>query len=172
MLLAGAPQSSRVCNARTRAWFRPETRLWGDDSHKVYYGISRYRPVLQAFLPQNSTEFRPRRCVCTAALGGAWGAKACSLARKPSVRELNRQAVVSRLDMRRQPPAQLVVVEIRMQIGQDRPPRLQRRDQLERLVDRQMGRMRPVAQRIDNPDVEVGKHRKAFGRQPDQIAGI
>src|SRR5262245_53123088 len=52
--------------------------------------------------------------------------------RSGAVRQLDRQAVVGRLDMRRQPPAQLVVVEVRMQIGQDRPPGLERLDQLQR----------------------------------------
>src|SRR5262245_45649053 len=92
--------------------------------------------------------------------------------RRPSVRKLDGQAVRGRLDMWRQPTAQLVIVEVRMQIGQDRPPRLECLDKLERLVDAEVRRMWLVAERVNDPDIEVGERREALGREPDQIAGI
>src|SRR5215470_232011 len=36
-----------------------ESRFRGDDSHKVYYGISRYTAVLQVFLRRNRQESQP-----------------------------------------------------------------------------------------------------------------
>src|SRR5262249_39206878 len=147
----------------------PESGLWGDDSHKVYYGISPYRAVLRGTLATKGKANRAGgSCFDAAAADG----ETYGQPRRPSVRKLDGQAVIGRLDMRRQPPAQLVIVEVRMQIGQDRPPRLERLDQLERLVDAEVRRMRLVAERVDDPDIKVGERREALGREPDQIAGI
>src|SRR5438874_11747446 len=81
-------------------------------------------------------------------------------------------AVVSRLDMRRQLALELVVVEIRMQVGEDRAARLDVLDPGERVLDTEMARLRPVAQRIHDPDVEPGERRGALGRHSAEVAGV
>ena len=93
-------------------------------------------------------------------------------ARHGVVGKLDAEPIVSRLDMGGSRLAQLVVVQVRMQIGQDRPPRPELLDQRERFVDAQMAGMRFVTQGVDDPDVEVGERREALRRQPDQVAGV
>ena len=61
--------------------------------------------------------------------------------------------------MGRQPAAQFLVVEVGVQVGQDRPPGLEPLDPGQRLVDAEMARMRRVAQRVDDPDIEARQRR-------------
>ena len=68
-------------------------------------------------------------------------------------------SVVARLDMRRQFLAQDVVVEIGVEVGQDGARGLEPLDPVERFGEREMTRMRPVAQRVDDPDVKAGEGR-------------
>ena len=68
--------------------------------------------------------------------------------------------------------AQHLVIEIGVQIGQDGAARLEPLDPGERVVEREMARVRPVAQRIDDPDVEAGERRDALRRQAAQVARI
>ena len=89
-----------------------------------------------------------------------------------SIGKLDADAVIGRLDMRRQLRAQRLVVEIGMQVGQDRALGLDALDPGERLGQAEMARMRRVAQRVDDPDVEPGQRRGAFGRQVAEVAGI
>ena len=65
-----------------------------------------------------------------------------------------RHAVESRGYMRGQPAAQHIVIEIGMQIGEDRAVRLHSLDPAQRIVDGEMAWMRRIAERIDDPDVE------------------
>ena len=74
--------------------------------------------------------------------------------------------------MRRHRLAHGLVIEIGVQVGQDRAPRLQPLDPGERVVEREMARVRPVAQRVHDPDVEVGQGRDARGRHAAEVAGI
>jgi hypothetical protein len=70
---------------------------------------------------------------------------------------LERQAVERRLHVRRQVPAQELVIEIGMQVGQDRSARLDTLDPGQRLVDTEVARVRPIAQRIDDPQLEASQ---------------
>src|SRR6266516_1871250 len=98
------------------------------------------------------------------------------LARSPSaergVRHDDLQAIEGGLDMRRQLAAQLVIIEIGMQIGQDRTGGFDAGDPTERVIDAEMARVRPIAQRVHNPDFGTGKRSNAGLRQPTQVAGI
>ena len=86
----------------------------------------------------------------------------------------------SRLRCRRRPARHwaaagarsVVVVEVGVQVGQDRAPRLEPLDPAQRLGQAEMAGVRPVAQRIDHPDIEAVERRDAFVRQAAQIAGI
>ena len=71
--------------------------------------------------------------------------------------------------MRRQLAAQLVIIEIGMQIGQDRTGGFDAGDPTERVIDAEMARVRPIAQRVHNPDFGTGKRSNAGLRQPTQI---
>ena len=68
--------------------------------------------------------------------------------------------------------AQRLVIEVGMQVGQDRALRLDPGDPGQRLVEIEMARMRRLAQRVDDPDVEAGQRRDAFGRQALDVGGI
>src|SRR5580700_828453 len=84
----------------------------------------------------------------------------------------NRHPVVGRLNIGRQLRIELLVIEIGVQIGQDGAPRLEAADPLQCIVEREMARVRPIAQRVDDPDVEAGQRRGAFRRHAGQVAGI
>ena len=55
--------------------------------------------------------------------------------------------------------AQTVVVEVDMEMGEDRTLRLQSFDPFKRLLDAKMTRMRNAAQRIHDPHVEALERR-------------
>ena len=86
--------------------------------------------------------------------------------------DLNLHAVVGRLDMRRQACLQGFVIEIGVQIGQHGPFRVDAFDPAQGVVEAEMAGVRPVPQRVHDPDVEVGKRRQARVGQADEIAGI
>src|SRR5262245_49956301 len=86
--------------------------------------------------------------------------------------ELDRHVIERRLDMRGQLGAKRIVVEVAVQIGQDRPARLDARDQGKRLLDVEMARMRLVAQRIHDPDLDAGERLDALRWQSLEVAGI
>src|SRR6266536_2214009 len=69
----------------------------------------------------------------------------------------DRHAVIGRLDIRRQAALELGIIEVRMQVGENRPPRPDPLDPGERLLDAEMARMRPVAQGVDDPEIETGE---------------
>ena len=72
-----------------------------------------------------------------------------------SLIELDHHAVVCRFDMRRQLRTKRLVVEIDVHVRQDCAFRFQPFDPVQRFGEREMTRMRPVAQRIDDPDIEI-----------------
>src|SRR5262249_42491117 len=65
----------------------------------------------------------------------------------------------------------LVVIEIGVEIGQDRAAGLDPRDPRERVVDTEMARMWPGAQRGDDPDLGAGKGRDTGLRAAPEVAG-
>lgn len=82
------------------------------------------------------------------------------------------QTIIGRDDVLRQFAHQDRVIEIRVHVGQHRAARLQARDPVQRLAQREMRGMRRAAQRIDDPDIEVLQKRQAFLWQVVQVAGI
>src|SRR5262245_4111341 len=122
------------------------------DSHKRYYGTS------GSWL--NITQQMPDRAEKSSAAGEC------------VVRHLDPQSVEGGLHVGRQLAAQLFVIEIGMEIGQDRAAGLDPRDPRERVLDTEMARMRPVAQRVHDPDFGAGKGRDAGLRQAAEVAGI
>jgi hypothetical protein len=74
--------------------------------------------------------------------------------------------------MGRQLAAQFGVVQVGMQIRQDCAAGLDPRDPGERIVNAEMAGVRPVAQRIHDPDLESRKRRDASLRQPTEVARI
>ena len=74
--------------------------------------------------------------------------------------------------MGRQLAAQLVVVEIGVEVGEDRAAGLDPRDPHERILDTEMAGMGPVAQRVHDPNRGTRERRDAGLRQPAEIAGI
>src|SRR5262249_47636059 len=82
------------------------------------------------------------------------------------------QPVISRVDMRGQLRLELCIIEIGVHVGEDGALRPDARDPLQRLVDAQMGRVRLVAQRVHDPDIEAGKGGNARRWQVDQVAGV
>src|SRR5207244_10242492 len=73
----------------------------------------------------------------------------------PVARQADRKAIVSRLDIGRQLGGQRGVIEVGMEVGQDRPLGVKALDPAERVGDREVAWMREVAQRIEDPHVEV-----------------
>src|SRR5262245_11757498 len=59
-----------------------------------------------------------------------------------------------------------------MEVGQDRAVGLDPCDPRERVVDTKMARMRPVAQRVHDPDLGPGKRRDTGLGQAAEVAGI
>src|SRR5579862_8013272 len=74
--------------------------------------------------------------------------------------------------MGRQSGAKLFVIEVGVQIGEDRAPWRDPLDPCQRLADREMSRMRRVAQRIDDPQIEPRERRNALRREVTHIARI
>src|SRR5579875_3818609 len=74
--------------------------------------------------------------------------------------------------MGRQLAFQPVEIEIRMKIGQDRVLRAKMVDPSECFGDREMARMRRVAQGIDNPEVEVLQEMSALRRDRVEVRRI
>src|SRR5262249_3686504 len=122
------------------------------DSHKRYYGTS------GSWL--NITQQMPDRAEKSSAAGEC------------VVRHLDPQSVEGGIHVGRQLAAQLFVIEIGMEIGQDRAAGLDPRDPRERVLDTEMARMRPVAQRVHDPDLGPGKGRDAGLGQAAEVAGI
>src|SRR5438132_4563238 len=102
-----------------------------------------------------------------------YGSKAADGARSrySAVRQLDAQPIIGRLDTRREPPAQLLVIKVRVQVGQDRAPRFEARDPGEGLGDAQVARMRLVAQRVDDPDFQRAEHGNAVLGQAGEVTG-
>src|SRR5262249_56279327 len=86
--------------------------------------------------------------------------------------QLEHQAIEGRLHVGRQPRLELLVVEIGVQVGQDRPARLDPLDPAERVGDAEMARMRAVAQRVHDPDLESLQRRDAPLRQATEVARV
>src|SRR5579871_1035210 len=118
-------------------------------SHKVYYGIYIERPIFPEDLARDFSR--------SAAFGR---------------RKLDLEPVKGRLDMGRQLAAQNVVVEVEVHVGEDRPPGRKPLDPLERFGDREMARVRLVAQSIDDPQINASERRNAFRRQVAQVARV
>src|SRR5260370_42358562 len=79
--------------------------------------------------------------------------------------EFDSEPIIGRLDIGRQPAAQFVVIEIGMQVGENRAPRRDALDPVERLGDGEMTRMRLVAPRIGEPQNEARQGPAAPRRQ-------
>src|SRR5262245_28364875 len=92
--------------------------------------------------------------------------------RMPGGGHFDREPIEGRLHVRRELRPQLVVVEIGMEIGQDRAPGLDPFDPAQRIVDTEMAGMRAVAQRIHDPDFGPRERSHARLRQAAQVAGI
>lgn len=74
--------------------------------------------------------------------------------------------------MRWQIAFQPVEIEIGVQIGQDGVLRPEFADPFQRFGQGKMARMRRIAQRIDNPEVEILEKLPAFGRDRIEIGRI
>ena len=74
--------------------------------------------------------------------------------------------------MRRQLAAQYLVIEIGVHVGQDGAARLDALDPCQRVVEREMAWMRPVAQRVDDPEIETCQGRDALRRDVAEIGRI
>src|SRR5579859_2621992 len=81
-------------------------------------------------------------------------------------------SVETRLDLGRQLAAQMVVVEISVQVREDGAARLEALDPGERVADREVARVWAVTQRIDNPHVEPGERGRAFVRHAAEVARV
>ena len=88
------------------------------------------------------------------------------------VLKVDGQAIIARLDSRRQRQPQSVVVDLGMHVGQDRSARLQPPAPIDRFGDREMTGVRPMAKCIDDPQVEIGEKRQSSVRQTADIARI
>src|SRR5690554_489149 len=77
--------------------------------------------------------------------------------RRSGNRPLKAESVVGRLDIGWQHCLERPVIEIDMKIGDDRMSRPQALDPAERILQREMARMRARTQRVDDPDAEIGK---------------
>src|SRR6266404_8499078 len=84
--------------------------------------------------------------------------------RYSNIGEFDLQAVEGRLDILRQPLAQLVEVEVGMEIGQDSSFGAQALNPGQAFLDAKMARMRLVTRRIDDPDVQALQGSCAFVR--------
>ena len=67
----------------------------------------------------------------------------------------DRHAVIGDRDVGRQARAERVVVEVGVQIGEDRLRRRHAGDPAEGVANREVARMRRVAQRVDDPEVQA-----------------
>src|SRR5579872_1260951 len=74
---------------------------------------------------------------------------------------LDAHPVISRRHMWRQACPQGLVVEVGMQVGQDRAARTHPLDPVKRIVEAEMGRMGAIAQRVDDPQVQALEEGKA-----------
>jgi len=74
--------------------------------------------------------------------------------------------------MRRQADTQRLVIEVGVHVGEDRARRLDPPDPVQRVRDAEMARMRHMAQRIDDPEVESGERRDTGLRHVVQVARI
>src|ERR1700728_1811977 len=92
--------------------------------------------------------------------------------RELSLRYADCHAVEAGLDMGWQFLAQNVVVEIGVQVGENGARRLEPVDPAERVGEGEMTRMRPVAQRVDDPDFEIGQSGAGVRRHAAEVAGI
>jgi phosphoribosyl 1,2-cyclic phosphate phosphodiesterase len=81
-------------------------------------------------------------------------------------------AALAGLDAGRQAAPQRRVIHVAVQIGQDRPFGLHARDPAQRLVEVEMARVRRLAQRVHDPNVEAGQGGQAGLRQALDIGGI
>src|SRR3990167_6685527 len=80
--------------------------------------------------------------------------------------------VVRRFDARWQSCTQLGVIHVGMQVGQDRPFRLDPPDPVQRLVEIEVAGVRRLAQRVDDPDVETGQKAEAFWLQTFDVGRV
>jgi len=98
--------------------------------------------------------------------------EAAFASRGRGIRHKELEPIEGWLDMGRQLTAQLGIIEIGVQIGQNRAAGFDPCDPGERIVDAEVARVRPVAQRIHDPDLDTGKRRDASLREPAEVAGI
>ena len=76
------------------------------------------------------------------------------------------------LDMGGKPRLEFRIIEVGMHIGQDRPPGLDALDPGHCVVHAEVARMRLVAQRIHDPEIETRQGFYARVRQVDEVARI
>ena len=86
--------------------------------------------------------------------------------------ELQNHAVVGRHNAIGKLRREFIVIDINVQMGQDRPFRPHLSDPGQRFCHRQMARVRRVAQRIQDPDIEIAQIRQRLIGQIVQVAGI
>src|ERR1700691_508016 len=88
------------------------------------------------------------------------------------VEALDAHPVISRRHMRRQPRAQGFVIEIGMQVGEDRAPRTYDLDPRQGLVEAEMGGVSAIAQGVDDPHVQASEKRAACLGNAFHIRGV
>src|SRR2546423_10935228 len=120
------------------------------DSHRRYYGPSLYSRDVSGYSP-------PAFRLARSSLG---------------LRQPDLHAVVGRLDVVRKLGADGLVVDIGMQVGQDRAFRSDPLDPPQRVGDREMTGMRRIAQRVENPDLEIAQHLHVCFRHAVEVARI
>src|SRR5262245_9761474 len=118
----------------------------------------RIRYIMEYFIMDESTYKR--------------GQKARKCRQDSRVGQFDAEPVIGRLDVGREPAAQFVVIEIGMQVGQNRALGFEALDPIQRFRDAQVAQVRLVAERIEDPDVEAFEGRDAVGRQTLEIAAI
>src|SRR6516164_5625548 len=87
-------------------------------------------------------------------------------------RDLNPEPVVGGLDVWRQLAAQLFVIEVGVHVGEDRALRLDLFDPVQRVAQREVTWVRPIAQRVKDPYVEPLEQRHARGRKVAHVGRI
>src|SRR3984957_11659621 len=88
------------------------------------------------------------------------------------VEALDAHSVISRRHMRRQLRAQGLVIEIGMQVREDRSPRTLRLDPRQRLRETEMRGVGAIAQGVDDPDVQVFEKRATGLRNALHVRGV
>src|SRR5882672_6504330 len=86
--------------------------------------------------------------------------------------ELHPHTIIPRLDIRRQLGAQFGVVEIAVHVGEDRAFRADAVDPSERQVEVKMTRMRPVPERVDDPQLDAGERLYGSLRHIHQVGRV